>query len=56
MGSLAILGGRQLLRWIPLIWIARAAALVMTALGPLFAGLLADAPRSYPGAFTSAKR
>jgi len=33
VGGLAILGGRQLLRWIPLRWIARAAALVMTALG-----------------------
>lgn len=35
VGGLAILGGRQLLRWIPLTWIARAAALVMTILGVL---------------------
>jgi putative Ca2+/H+ antiporter (TMEM165/GDT1 family) len=33
VGGLAILGGRQLLRWIDLIWIARAAALTMAALG-----------------------
>jgi Ca2+/H+ antiporter, TMEM165/GDT1 family len=33
VGGLAILGGRQLLRWIDLIWIARAAALIMAALG-----------------------
>lgn len=33
VGGLAILGGRQLLRWIPLAWIARAAALIMAALG-----------------------
>ncbi|MGH3833235.1 MAG: TMEM165/GDT1 family protein [Pseudonocardiaceae bacterium] len=37
VGGLAILGGRQLLRWIPLTWIARAAALVMTVLGMLSA-------------------
>ena len=37
VGSLAILGGRQLLRWIPLTWIARAAALVMTVLGVISA-------------------
>ncbi|MBV8994613.1 MAG: TMEM165/GDT1 family protein [Pseudonocardiales bacterium] len=37
VGSLAILGGRQLLRWIPLIWIARTAALIMAALGLLSA-------------------
>ncbi|MGH3822084.1 MAG: TMEM165/GDT1 family protein [Pseudonocardiaceae bacterium] len=37
VGGLAILGGRQLLRWIPLTWIARAAALVMTVLGVLSA-------------------
>ncbi len=33
VGGLAILGGRQLLRWIRLIWIARTAALIMAALG-----------------------
>jgi putative Ca2+/H+ antiporter (TMEM165/GDT1 family) len=33
VGGLAVLGGRQLLRWIPLVWIARVAALVMTVLG-----------------------
>jgi putative Ca2+/H+ antiporter (TMEM165/GDT1 family) len=33
VGGLAILGGRQLLRWIDLIWIARTAALIMAALG-----------------------
>ena len=33
VGGLAVLGGRQLLRWIPLAWIARVAALVMTVLG-----------------------
>lgn len=33
VGGLAVLGGRQLLRWIPLIWVARVAALVMTLLG-----------------------
>jgi putative Ca2+/H+ antiporter (TMEM165/GDT1 family) len=37
VGGLAILGGRQLLRWIPLIWITRAAALVMTVLGVISA-------------------
>jgi Ca2+/H+ antiporter, TMEM165/GDT1 family len=37
VGGLTILGGRQLLRWIPLIWIARAAALVMTVLGVISA-------------------
>ncbi|MGH3773003.1 MAG: TMEM165/GDT1 family protein [Pseudonocardiaceae bacterium] len=37
VGGLAILAGRQLLRWIPLPWIARAAALVMTVLGVLSA-------------------
>ncbi|MGH3826625.1 MAG: TMEM165/GDT1 family protein [Pseudonocardiaceae bacterium] len=37
VGGLAILGGRQLLRWIPLTWIARVAALVMTILGVLSA-------------------
>ncbi|MGH3855578.1 MAG: TMEM165/GDT1 family protein [Pseudonocardiaceae bacterium] len=37
VGGLAILGGRQLLRWIPLTWIARAAAVVMTVLGVLSA-------------------
>lgn len=37
VGGLAILGGRQLLRWIPLIWIARAAALMMAVLGVLSA-------------------
>jgi putative Ca2+/H+ antiporter (TMEM165/GDT1 family) len=33
VGALAILGGRQLLRWVDLVWIARIAALVMAALG-----------------------
>jgi putative Ca2+/H+ antiporter (TMEM165/GDT1 family) len=33
VGGLAILGGRQLLRWVRLIWIARTAALIMAALG-----------------------
>lgn len=33
VGGLAILGGRQLLRWIRLSWIARTAALIMAALG-----------------------
>ncbi|MBV8542071.1 MAG: TMEM165/GDT1 family protein [Pseudonocardiales bacterium] len=33
VGGLAILGGRQLLRWVPLTWVTRAAALVMTVLG-----------------------
>ena len=37
VGGLAILGGRQLLRWIDLIWIARAAALIMAALGTVSA-------------------
>lgn len=37
VGGLAILGGRQLLRWVPLTWIARAAALVMTVLGMISA-------------------
>jgi Ca2+/H+ antiporter, TMEM165/GDT1 family len=37
VGGLAILGGRQLLRWIPLTWIARTAALVMTILGVISA-------------------
>jgi putative Ca2+/H+ antiporter (TMEM165/GDT1 family) len=37
VGGLAILGGRQLLRWVPLAWIVRAAALVMTVLGVLSA-------------------
>lgn len=37
VAGLAILGGRQLLRWIPLTWIARAAALVMAVLGVLSA-------------------
>ncbi len=37
VGGLAILGGRQLLRWIPLTWIIRAAALVMTVLGVISA-------------------
>jgi Ca2+/H+ antiporter, TMEM165/GDT1 family len=37
VGGLALLGGRQLLRWIPLKWIARAAALVMTVLGVISA-------------------
>jgi putative Ca2+/H+ antiporter (TMEM165/GDT1 family) len=37
VGGLAVLGGRQLLRWIPLSWIARGAALVMTVLGVLSA-------------------
>jgi putative Ca2+/H+ antiporter (TMEM165/GDT1 family) len=37
VGGLAILGGRQLLRWVPLIWIARAAALVMAVLGVISA-------------------
>lgn len=33
VGGLAILGGRQLLRWVSLTWITRAAALIMAALG-----------------------
>jgi len=33
VGGLAVLGGRQLLRWIPMAWIARVAGLVMTVLG-----------------------
>ncbi|HKS51450.1 MAG TPA: TMEM165/GDT1 family protein [Pseudonocardiaceae bacterium] len=33
VGGLAILGGRQLLRWVDLVWIARIAALIMAALG-----------------------
>jgi putative Ca2+/H+ antiporter (TMEM165/GDT1 family) len=37
VGGLAVLGGRQLLRWIPLTWIARAAALVMAVLGVISA-------------------
>jgi Ca2+/H+ antiporter, TMEM165/GDT1 family len=37
VGGLAILGGRQLLRWIPLTWITRVAALVMTVLGVISA-------------------
>jgi Ca2+/H+ antiporter, TMEM165/GDT1 family len=37
VGGLAILGGRQLLRWVPLTWIVRAAALVMTVLGVISA-------------------
>lgn len=37
VGGLAILGGRQLLRWIPLTWITRAAALIMTILGVISA-------------------
>ena len=37
VGGLAILGGRQLLRWVPLTWITRAAALVMTVLGVISA-------------------
>ncbi|MGH3547191.1 MAG: TMEM165/GDT1 family protein [Pseudonocardiaceae bacterium] len=37
VGGLAVLGGRQLLRWIPLVWIARVAALVMTVLGVISA-------------------
>jgi len=37
VGGLAILGGRQLLRWIPLSWIACTAALIMAALGLLSA-------------------
>lgn len=37
VGGLAVLGSRQLLRWIPLTWIARAAALVMTVLGVISA-------------------
>jgi putative Ca2+/H+ antiporter (TMEM165/GDT1 family) len=37
VGGLAVLGGRQLLRWIPLVWIARAAALVMTVLAVISA-------------------
>jgi putative Ca2+/H+ antiporter (TMEM165/GDT1 family) len=37
VGGLAVLGGRQLLRWIPLVWIARVAALAMTALGVISA-------------------
>jgi Ca2+/H+ antiporter, TMEM165/GDT1 family len=37
VGGLAVLGGRQLLRWIPLPWIARIAALVLALLGVLSA-------------------
>ena len=33
VGGLAVLGGRQLLRWIPMAWIARVAGLAMTVLG-----------------------
>lgn len=37
IAGLAVLGSRQLLHWIPLTWIARAAALVLTVLGVLSA-------------------
>lgn len=37
VGGLAILGGRQLLRWIPLTWIARIAAIIMATLGMISA-------------------
>jgi putative Ca2+/H+ antiporter (TMEM165/GDT1 family) len=37
VGGLAILGGRQLLRWVDLTWIARIAALIMATLGVLSA-------------------
>ncbi|MGB8993855.1 MAG: TMEM165/GDT1 family protein [Pseudonocardiaceae bacterium] len=37
VGGLAVVGGRQLLRWIPLVWIARVAALVMAVLGVISA-------------------
>jgi putative Ca2+/H+ antiporter (TMEM165/GDT1 family) len=37
VGGLPILGGRQLLRWIDLIWIARTAALIMAGLGTVSA-------------------
>jgi putative Ca2+/H+ antiporter (TMEM165/GDT1 family) len=37
VGGLAILGGRQLLRWIQLTWIARGAAIVMATLGVISA-------------------
>jgi putative Ca2+/H+ antiporter (TMEM165/GDT1 family) len=37
VGGLAILGGQQLLRWIPLVWITRVAGLVMAVLGVLSA-------------------
>jgi putative Ca2+/H+ antiporter (TMEM165/GDT1 family) len=37
VGGLAILSGRQLLRWISLTWITRAAALVMIVLGVISA-------------------
>ncbi|MGH3673465.1 MAG: TMEM165/GDT1 family protein [Pseudonocardiaceae bacterium] len=37
IGGLAILGGRQLLRWISLAWIARVAAIIMAALGVISA-------------------
>jgi Ca2+/H+ antiporter, TMEM165/GDT1 family len=37
VGGLAILGGRQLLRWVRLTWIIRAAALVMTVLAVISA-------------------
>ena len=35
VAALAILGGRQLLRWVPLRWLTHAAALVMAVLGVL---------------------
>ncbi|MCU1609813.1 MAG: hypothetical protein JWM45_1729 [Pseudonocardiales bacterium] len=37
VGGLAVLGGRQLLRWIPLAWIARVAGLVMLVLAVISA-------------------
>ena len=37
VAGLAVLGSRQLLRWVPLTWIGRGAALVMTVLGVLSA-------------------
>ncbi|MGH3701156.1 MAG: TMEM165/GDT1 family protein [Pseudonocardiaceae bacterium] len=43
VGGLAVLGGRQLLRWIPLTWVSRIAALVMAVLG-VFSAVHALAP------------
>lgn len=32
VGALAVLGGKQLLRWVPLVWVTRVAALAMAAM------------------------
>lgn len=37
VGGIAVLGGRQLLRWVPLTWIVRVAGLVMVVLGVISA-------------------